>query len=158
MENRQGYKKAWIFKDKILKQLDSRQKDSEKFIKAQLKYADIIVELLNDKKVSKDNESNIILKITATNSFYLEPLFNELSNIKSINSKHEYEDEDRQFIEIDSNLSVQEIDNIAYNLSLNLELEDLGINNPSWDKDYLGIIQLFISYCIMKNLQSDKNK
>ena len=151
-------KKRGYSKDKILKQLDSRQKDSEKFIKAQLKYADIIVELLNDKKVSKDNESNIILKITATNSFYLEPLFNELSNIKSINSKHEYEDEDRQFIEIDSNLSVQEIDNIAYNLSLNLELEDLGINNPSWDKDYLGIIQLFISYCIMKNLQSDKNK
>jgi uridine kinase len=151
-------KKRGYSKDKILKQLDSRQKDSEKFIKAQLKYADIIVELLNDKKVSKDNESNIILKITATNSFYLEPLFNELSNTKSINSKHEYEDEDRQFIEIDGNLSVQEIDNIAYNLSLNLELEDLGINNPSWDKDHLGIIQLFISYCIMKNLQSDKNK
>jgi uridine kinase len=149
-------KKRGYSKDKILKQLDSRQKDSEKFIKAQLKYADIIVELLNDKEVGKDNELNIILKITATNSFYLEPLFNELSSIKSINSKHEYEDEDRQFIEINGNLSVQEIDNIAYNLSLNLELEDLGINNPSWDKDYLGIIQLFISYCIMKNLEATK--
>ena len=112
--------------------------------------------MLDDKKASKNNESNIILKITSTNSFYLEPLFDELSNIKSIRSKHEYEDDDKQFIEVDGTLSAQEIDNIVYNLSLNLDLEDLGINNPSWDKDYLGIIQLFISYCIMKNLEATK--
>ena len=151
-------KKRGYSKDKILKQLDSRQKDSEKFIKAQLKYADIVVELLTNKKVSSSNESNIILKITASNSFYLEPIFNELSKIESIKSKHEYEDEDRQSIEIDGIISTEEVDGIASNLFLSRELEDLGINNPFWNKDYLGVIQLFTTYCIIKNLEHEKNK
>ena len=152
-------KKRGYSKDKVLQQLDKRQKDSEKFIKAQLKYADIIVELLsNQKKDNIESDEDIILKITASNSFYLEPLFNEVSAISSIDSKHEYEDEDKQFIEIKGNISTEEIDKMAYNLLLNSELEDLGINNPSWDKNYLGFIQLFIAYCIVKNLEQERNK
>ncbi|CAD7843469.1 hypothetical protein S1OALGB6SA_180 [Olavius algarvensis spirochete endosymbiont] len=146
-------KKRGYSKDKVLQQLDSRQKDSEKFIKTQLKYADAVVELLSHKQESDitSNENNT-LKITASNSFYLEPLFNEISNIDSIRCKHAYEDEDKQFMEIEGDISRQEIDRIAYNLLLNAHLEDLGINNPSWDKNYLGVMQLFITYCIISNL------
>jgi uridine kinase len=144
-------KKRGYSKNKIIKQIDDRQKDSKKFINSQLKYGDIIIEITSGKKL-KNNAKDAYLKITATNSFYLEPLFNELSKVNSINSRHEYEDEDKQFIEVRGNISSQDIELAAYNLLLGKELEDLGINNPSWDKDYLGIIQLFVTYCIVKNL------
>ena len=152
-------KKRGYSKDKILKQIDSRKKDSNKFISTQLKYADIIIELISDKKISNNNiESDAILKITTTNSFYLEPMVNKLSKIYSLNSKHEYSEEDKQFIEVSGNITTQELDLIADSLSINKGLEDLGVNSGLWNKGYLGIIQLFITYCIMKDLEYEKSK
>jgi len=144
-------KKRGYSESKIIKQIDDRKEDSQKFINSQLKYGDIVIEIISDKQ-SKNDTEDAYLKITATNSFYLEPLFNELSKISSIKSMHEYEDDDKQFIEVRGNASSRNMELAAYNLLLSKELEDLGINNPSWNKDYLGIIQLFITYCILKNL------
>lgn len=144
-------KKRGYSENKVIKQINDRQADSKKFINTQRKYGDIIIEMTSDKH-THNNVEEIYLKITVTNSFYLEPLFNELSKIHSITSKHEYEDDDQQFIEVRGSISSDNIELAAYNLLLIKELEDLGINNPSWDKDYLGIIQLFITYCIIKNL------
>ncbi|MCH9753762.1 MAG: hypothetical protein K0T99_02540 [Alphaproteobacteria bacterium] len=150
--NKRGYSK-----DKIIAQINNRKEDSEKFIKAQLKYADIIIELIPYKGLEKEHDvSKLLLRITASNSFYLEPLFNELTHIDSVQIKHEYEDKDRQFIEVNGNISAQKIDAIAYNLSLSIDLEDLGIDQPSWNENYIGIIQLFITYCVMKNLGLEK--
>ena len=139
--------------NKILNQIDDRKADSQKFIDSQMKYADIIIEIISNQKIedafSKNDQT---LKITATNSFYLEPVYNELCKIKSIKCIHEYEDEDRQILLINGDISSLEIDFCMRNLYLYKELTDLEIENYFWHDNYLGIIQLFITYCIIKNI------
>ena len=136
----------------IVKQMDSRQKDAKKFINAQIKYADIIVEIIKDENLNKSVDEGIYLRMTAINSFYLEPLFDELSAIDTLCVTHEYEDDDKQFLEIHGRASVKDIDGVAFNLLINKELENLGVNNPLWDDNYLGIIQVFVAYYIVNNL------
>jgi len=140
-------------KNKILKQIDDRKEDSQKFIDSQMKYADIIIEIISNQNIEDTfSKNDQTLKITATNSFYLEPVYNELCKIKSIKCIHEYEDEDRQILLINGDISSLEIDFCIRNLYLYKELTDLEIDNYFWYDNYLGIIQLFITYCIIKNI------
>jgi uridine kinase len=139
--------------NKILKQIDDRKEDSQKFIDSQMKYADIIIEIISNQKIEDTfSKNDQTLKITATNSFYLEPVYNELCKIKSIKCIHEYEDEDRQILLINGDISSLEIDLCIRHLSLYKELTDLEIDNYFWYDNYLGIIQLFITYCVIKNI------
>ena len=104
------------------------------------KYCDTVLgayyyaNLPNGQLISSFNPSLLIkndqtLKITATNSFYLEPVYNELCKIKSIKCIHEYEDEDRQILLINGDISSLEIDFCMRNLYLYKELTDLEIEN-----------------------------
>jgi len=139
--------------NKILKQIDDRKEDSQKFIDSQMKYADIIIEIISNQKIEDTfSKNDQTLKITATNSFYLEPVYNELCKIKSIKCIHEYEDEDRQILLINGDISSLEMDFCMRNLYLYKELTDLEIENYFWHDNYLGIIQLFSTYCIIKNI------
>lgn len=139
--------------NKILKQIEDRKEDSQKFIDSQMKYADIIIEIISHQNTEGAfSNNNQALKITATNSFYLEPVYNELCKIKSIKCIHEYIDEDKQILLINGDISSLEIDFCMHNLSLYKELTDLEIDNYHWHNNYLGIIQLFITYCIIKNI------
>jgi hypothetical protein len=118
-----------------------------------MKYADIIIEIISNQKIEDTfSKNDQTLKITATNSFYLEPVYNELCKIKSIKCIHEYEDEDRQILLINGDISSLEIDLCIRHLSLYKELTDLEIDNYFWYDNYLGIIQLFITYCVIKNI------
>ena len=139
--------------NKILKQINDRKEDSQKFIDSQMKYADIIIEIISNQEIEDTfSKNDQTLKITATNSFYLEPVYNELCKIKSIKCIHEYEDEDRQILLINGDISSLEIDLCIRHLSLYKELTDLEIDNYFWYDNYLGIIQLFITYCVIKNI------
>ena len=145
--------------NKISKQIKDREQDSNKFIKSQIQHADIVIEFFLNKKINEnDYDKNTLLKISIENSFYLDPLYNEFASYDSLKVIHEYNEDDRQTLELNGNLTNEDVDCIARNLALNQELEDLGIYEPNWHKDYLGIIQIFIVYCVIKNLESGKIK
>ena len=136
---------------KVLQQIDERKIDSQKFINSQIEYADILIEIISE-FFDKSFENVNSLKITINNSFNIEPVFVELLKIETINCFHEYESSDKQIIVINGKISDKNLYKIFENLRLNQELYDFGVSNPIFEKDYLGIIQLFIAYCIMSNI------
>jgi uridine kinase len=136
---------------KVLQQIDERKIDSQKFINSQMEYADILIEIISE-FLDKSFENVNSLKITINNSFNIEPVFVELLKIETMNCFHEYESSDKQIIVINGEISDKNLYKIFGNLKLNQELYDFGVSNPIFEKDYLGIIQLFIAYCIMSNI------
>lgn len=141
---------------KILKQLRDRKEDSVKFIKTQKKYADIIIEYYFDRKRKLKKENNLNLHLTLLNSFYVEPIVREIENNTNIKCYHEYLEDDKQSIKLKGKISEKQINKIANSLDLNSNLDDLGVNDPKWNINYLGLIQIIITYCIIKNLEHDK--
>ena len=130
----------------IEKQLNDRKNDSNKFIKNQLQYADIIIEFLDN------NKSEISLKISTKNSFYLEEIFNKISVIKTLTCNHEYDRDDMQFIQFNGTINQQQIKDLARDLKINSHLENLNIYHPQWQENYIGIIQLILVYFIFNNI------
>lgn len=135
----------------IEKQLNDRKSDSNKFIKNQLQYADIIIEFFDD-----NNFSEISLKISAKNSFYLEEIFSKISAIKTLTCSHEYEQNDMQFIQFNGTIAQEQIKDLSYDLKINSHLENLYIYHPKWQENYIGIIQLILVHFIFNNLKNDE--
>ena len=119
----------------MLNQLEERREDSEKYIQAQEKYADLIISFISV------NEAEA-LRITLPNDIALDNLVLQLSTNGQLDITHEFIDDNKQVLTLQGHISKEAIELIAYDEIP--ELEDLGVYNSSWEADYNGIIQLVL--------------
>ncbi len=150
-------KKRGYSKEKIIEQIERRLDDCKKYIDTQSSCADINVQILS-KNIIKDLgnekeqvESFIIAEII--NSIFLEPLVFALEKIPTLSIKHYYDKNDKQLLEIDGEITENEINNLAKELIPGLE--DIGINLSNWQKDQLGVIILILIYCIFEKVDQN---
>lgn len=141
-------------KEKVLNQIKTRAKDSEKYIAAQQKYADLIIsyalknplENIGDKKEKGD----FYLKFELDNNINIEKLLEQFNNYKSISFRHVFE-EKTHIITFYGTISKENIDLIAFNILP--DLKEIGIYNSEWMDDYNGIIQLVTCYHIFYKMK-----
>lgn len=148
-------------KEAILEQIRKREDDSEKFISSQEKYADVKVDIFSIHEIKnlgdKDEQISLRLKLSFENSIDVEPLLAALSTISSLKINHEYEDGDSQFLEVSGFAKSEEIKAIGDGL-LESSLEELNIQNPEWNSDLRGVLQLFLAFYIIETEVKDEEK
>jgi uridine kinase len=153
-------KKRGYSKERILEQLSNRENDSSKFIKSQIKYADIVIEVLPQTKIASigdiKEKVKTRLRIKFVNSIYIEPLVKYLEGTKTIKSKHTYEEEDMQVLDIEGKISSEEISQIIYNICSEQDIFDM--YNLECEDNYNGIMQLVVFYCMITTLKNTQNE
>lgn len=145
-------KKRGYTKEQTLAILEQRKDDSEQFIRVQEKHSDIIISLRNNTSLGSsvgDEDVSLFLSlfITCTNDIHLEPLFAALSHYFTIDFIIH---DDKQRVKFSGDITNTQVENIAHELLP--ELDDLLLSKPDWKSGYDGIIQLFVTYCIIKQV------
>ena len=133
-------------KEDVINQLNFRQKDSESFIKSQLKYADIIIEPFEKNDAVESNQSVLSYKITLLNSFNVDIFFEIFQDFADINIQHEFLNENEQLLIIEGNISSDHLASLAYDHIQGLQ--DLGISYPIWPRNSFGVLIFLIAYII----------
>ena len=134
-------------KEGVLQQLKDREEDSEKYIKGQQQFADIVFSFV---PVGEDLDVEA-LEITLSNDLPLDDVILEISNNGQMDITHEFISDNKQWLKLNGSISREAIELIAYELLP--ELEDIGIYEPQWQGNYNGIIQLILAKCIFSNLK-----
>ncbi len=149
--NERGYTK-----DNVLAQLQKRQSDSEKYISIQEKYADITISLKAKEdlreSVGLEMDLDLYLEIRCDNTINIEPLLNELSRHTNIEN---YFSENSHYTRIHGKIDQSEVEKISYLLIP--ELYDIITDEPDWESDYSGVIQLFVCYYIFQSLKLNRH-
>ncbi|MDR2008402.1 MAG: GtrA family protein [Alphaproteobacteria bacterium] len=142
-------KKRGYTKEQVIKQLTDRQNDSDKYIKSQAKFADIIVSfkpVIPIFNIGDENEEvEYYLSLQIVNSVQIDDFIDEISSIDSLKIESLY-NEDHYIINIKGNISKEQVEALANRLPLSM----VGINNPVWEDGYNGILQLIILYYILE--------
>jgi len=145
-------------KEKIIEQLEKRDKDSKKYIETQRNKADILIEPTPVKTIENIGDKNEIVeiyyKLLLSNSVYIESIVASLKNIETIDIKHDYAEEEHQRLIIKGTCSSQQIRKIAD--SYISGLEELGIDSSVWPNDCLGVVVLLLTYYIFEIAEYDK--
>lgn len=139
-------------KEQVLQQIKKRQKDYEKYIAVQEKFADIVISIHTKEKIKKigDNKikPKIYLEIRFANNIDITDLLNILGSQKNLKIEHNYDEEDSQTLIIDGVVTGEFVEHAANQLVIT-DLEEIGINYSQWQGDYVGVMQLFLVYCIL---------
>ncbi len=117
----------------VIKQLEDRKEDSEKYINKQKEHADIIV---NYTQV----DGQECLRLYIKNEIELDDLLSAIITNSSMEVDHQYLDNNMQELVFKGTLSANIIELIAYDQIQGLE--EIGIYDSKWDSDYKGVIQL----------------
>ena len=140
-------------KEKVLKQLEFRQSDSEKYIQSQASFSDIKLSyypLSEIKDVGNQEAVEIALRIELETNIDVNELIDKMNLYTTLTVKHDY-DVDNQILDIRGTISKEEIESLIY--SIIGEYDDL-IENASFDKDLNGFLQLFFIYCILQKARN----
>jgi len=141
-------KKRGYTKEKILKQLIDREKDSLKYIQSQAGNADVLVNL----KRSNTNEEGLVLHLKINSNLDLEILLSELNRIK--NFKYDYYiDQKHHHLTFHKGISSKIVEKIVYNV--NPEIDELLSAVPIWENGFNGILQLIQIVCIQSKLADE---
>lgn len=133
-------------KEDVISQLNFREKDSDSFIKSQLKYADIIIQPFENHKDSLGTSLEPSYKITLLNSFNVDVFFEIFQNLKGIKIHHEFLNENEQLLIIDGNIDSDYLAMLAYEHIQGLQ--DLGISYPVWPANSFGVLIFLIAFII----------
>ncbi len=148
-------KKRGASKKDVIKSMEARAADQFKFIDTQERYADIVISTLPVKDIPKtdigDPDAKIAerLQITLSNSYYMNQIISDLSDVVPGTVRHFYADEDRQVIELShppdsliiSALGAKHIEG----------LEFFGIYDPDWGDRWMAFLQFLICYCMFSD-------
>ncbi len=138
--------------EKVWNQIKKREEDRRKFILTQSKYADILVNVIPENNIanigSESEQPQIYLIIELSNSVFMDPLLEILSDVETLEIEHEYEQDDKQKIKICGDISTREIDSIAQ--ALIPGLQDIGIGSAPWPQGCYGVLLLIIVYYIFE--------
>lgn len=140
-------------KEKVLKQLEFRQSDSEKYIQSQASFSDIKLSyypLDEIEDVGVQQSVELGLKIELETNIDVNGLIDKMSLYNTLTVKHDY-DVDNQILDIRGSISNKEIEYLIY--SIIGEYDDL-IENASFDRDLNGFLQLFLIYCILQKARN----
>jgi uridine kinase len=150
-QEKRGYSK-----EKVLDNLTRREKDSQKYIDVQSKYADILIEIFSEKTIqSIGDESEKLdykLKLRFSNWIYLDSVINALKKEKNLTINQTHGDTDYQFLTIEGNVEFESLETIAEQFIPGLQ--DLGINRPIWPKNLFGVLALLVTYYMFLDIKS----
>jgi uridine kinase len=137
-------------KEEVLGSIARRKEDSAKYITAQERYADIIVSFSSRSPISNIGDPTLMVKewlqIKLSNSFFLDPLIEDLSTMLEGNIYHHFESDDWQTLELKATLSAEQIAELGERHVHGLR--EWGLYNPEWEDGWTGLLQLLLSYCI----------
>ncbi|MBC7426252.1 MAG: hypothetical protein H7321_06915 [Bacteroidia bacterium] len=130
----------------VINQINDRQEDSDKYIKAQEKNADVIFSF-----IPAENER--ALMVTLANDIPLDNLILQLSENGNLDITHEFSDDDKQVLILKGEISDTAIELIAFDEAP--WLEDLGIYQSEWENNYNGIMQLILLEAVYYKMKLD---
>ncbi|MCK6599755.1 MAG: hypothetical protein L6Q37_15420 [Bdellovibrionaceae bacterium] len=136
--------------EKVLNSLKSREKDSASFVQPQKEVADIIIEYnamsdLSPEKVLALDKIDFNMKLILWNDNILEDLIESLMSVKTLTVElKDEEDLNRVGIIFTGYITQQEVWSIAQTVIPNQRSVTRSRKEPEWQKDYIGIMQLFI--------------
>lgn len=146
--NERGYTK-----DTVLSQLQKRAQDSAQYINVQAKHADITITLKCTDDLSEsagiDIPLDTFLEITCDNTLSVDALLSSISGHMKV--EHQFDDRVHT-IRFHGHITAAAIEQLSYQLTP--ELYDIVTNEPVWADDYNGILQLFLTYCILQSLDT----
>lgn len=130
----------------ILKQMEQRVADTEKYIKPQRQFADIVVSFVPIQTlVDGQPTPPLLLRLTCDNSIHLDPLMVALETAGTMTIEHWYDDDlQHQTIQFQGEINADQIRQVAYQLIPNID--ELLNASPIWRSGYDGITQLFVTY------------
>lgn len=130
----------------ILKQIEQRLPDAEKYIRPQRQFADIVVTFSPIQPLVDDQPTPpLLLRLTCDNSIHLDPVLAALESANTMQVEHWYDDDlHHQTIQFKGDIAADQIRQVAYQLIPNLD-ELLNVTSI-WQSDYYGILQLFTAY------------
>ena len=141
-------KKRGYSKEKILKQLKDREKDSLLYIQTQANQADVLVNLIQ----SKANEEELVLNLQINSNLDLEILLSELINLDDFNYDYHI-DQRHHHLVFHNGIGAKKVEEIAYNI--NPEIDELLSTVPIWENGFHGILQLVQIACVQSKLVNE---
>ena len=129
----------------VLKQLDERSADSEKYIREQSKHADIVI------SISRAGVRNV-LEVACDNSINVDPLISALKNKAPLEISHEHGDT-RQHIVFTGDIPRETIDELAY--ALVPDVWEINRRDLQWEDGHNGILQVFLAYVVFYKARLD---
>lgn len=140
---RRDVEKRGHSREKVLRQISSRQEDKNKFIEPQREFADLIIRYAPAVPIDLDKPFAGILPVRThfvlDNSVNLEDLMMLLMKVSSLEVSHS-SDVYKQELAIRGSITAREIMTIA--MQLNLNFDELLINPRGWVSGHKGITQL----------------
>jgi len=144
-------------KDLVLEQIKSREKDSEAYIAKQSLHADILIEPKSVNKINNLGDENEEVKVYydlhLSNSIFLEPLLDELSEVETLKIEHNYSDNDKQTLRIEGEVSSEITSKVASKMIHGLL--DVGGITSDWPADAYGVLLLVIAYYIFEEADNE---
>jgi uridine kinase len=145
-------KKRNYTKEKVISSIESRRKDSEKYIVTQERYADIIISFMLREEISFEEIGNpdlVInewLRVTISNEYFMDPIVTDFLSLLPDGVKHYYDENDLQVLDFDVPPTRDDI--IFLGEKYVSGLQHFGIYDPDWHEGWQGVIQLLIGYCV----------
>lgn len=142
--------------EKAMKILTSRKSDSKKFLKPQMRFADIVFRFrpLEEIKGMKKEEVKKELQVSLDNSFNPQKLMDEISKIPTMDTNIEYNDDlSTLTLTFSGKISKDEVARVAYSIVPDLEgvLEN---RSPKWAPNLDGVIQIIILCQLSEKLKA----
>lgn len=142
-------------KDKVLAQLESREKDASKYIQPQKEFADIVFSLQPQAQFEPGETAQtppLALSVTTRNSMDLEPIQRALGSIAGVTTQYEHEPGlQLHTLKVTGMPTRNEIAACVSRLIPNLD--ELALD-PKWEAGYRGVIQLVSVYFIGEALKN----
>lgn len=129
----------------VLRQLDERGADSERYIREQRKHADVIVSI-------GQTNSQQVLEIECDSSINIDPLVDVLKDDTALRVSHEH-DTDTQRLVVVGDVLGEAVGEWAYRLVP--EIWEVNRREPQWEDGLNGVIQLFLAYVVFYKAKLD---
>lgn len=140
-------KKRGYTEEKIIDQMESRKKDSEKYIKTQSLNSDFIISFNQ-----LEDTNQLILDIKINNNIDIESFLIPLSNFSNFHYKYKI-DQSYHYLSFNTGITKKDTEYVAYLLLP--DLEDIISIEPKWESEFNGIIQLIQLLAIKNSLKSE---
>ncbi len=150
--NRDVSKRGYT-KERIIEQLEFREEDSEKYIRSQAKFSDIIIKyfpLDNLQDIGNNDKIETGIRLSFETNIDVHDLVNFLSDQKGFYIKHEY-DIDNQILDVKGKISKDTLEVIMYKL---VDDYDEYLDNHFFQDDLKGFLQLFFIHYIINKSQN----
>lgn len=147
---KRGYTKA-----DVLKNIKNREKDSEQFIETQKNNADILLHIGTSTPIknpgNETEQLHMMFTLTLPNTFDIDPLIALLSKSTDIDISHDFNKASEQVLMLKGEFNKLDISSLAKKTLP--ELQDWGFLNPVWQKGSIGIVQLLVTYIVLKKAE-----